>query len=243
MQSYLFCLLLLALPFSLFAMSKEAAHEPKIIILLGPPASGKGTQSIRLAKEFQIPAISTGELFRENMKNDTQLGKKAKQFIEQGKLVPDEIVLDMLFDRLKQPDTTNGFILDGFPRTIAQAEALSQRLGANSDVIALNLNVSDDTIIKRTAGRLMCKQCGNVHNRYFSPPSKEGACDKCSGELYQRNDDKPEVVITRLQTYHEQTEPLIAYYKSKNLLVNVEGEQDPEKVFRDLKEAVLHCPK
>lgn len=244
MQSYLFCLLLLALPFSLFALSKDVTPEhPKVIILLGPPASGKGTQSVRLAKELNIPHISTGDLFRENMKSGTALGKKAKQFIDEGKLVPDEIVLDMLFDRLQKSDTAAGFILDGFPRTIPQAEALDRRLDPKSDVIALNLDVSDDTIIKRTAGRLICKQCGNVHNRYFSPPERDGECDRCCGELYQRDDDKPEVVTMRLKTYHEQTEPLIAYYKRKNILVDIAGEQDPNKVFQELKEAVQHCRK
>lgn len=244
MQSYLICLLLLALPFSLFALSHEAMSEhPKVIIILGPPASGKGTQSVRLAKEFNIPHISTGDLFRENMKSGTALGKKAKQFIDEGKLVPDEIVLDMLFDRLQKSDTASGFILDGFPRTIPQAEALNKRLDPKSEVIALNLDVSDETIIKRTAGRLICKQCGNVHNSYFSPPEREGECDRCCGELYQRDDDKPEVVATRLKTYHEQTEPLIAYYKSKNLLIDIAGEQEPNKVFQELKNAVQHCRK
>ncbi len=237
MQSYLFCLLLLAVPFFLFAM-QEASNKSIVLIMLGPPASGKGTQSVRLAKEFQLPHISTGDLFRENISQSTPLGQKAKGFIDEGKLVPDELVLDMLFDRLSKADTQKGFILDGFPRTLAQAEALEIKL-TGKKVIVLNLEVSDETIIKRTAGRLICRKCGNVHNQYFSPPSQENICDKCGGELYQREDDKPEVVVTRLRTYHNQTAPLIDYYSRKNILTNIAGEQSSDQVFKELKETVI----
>lgn len=215
----------------------------KVIILLGPPASGKGTQGMRLAKELGIPHISTGDLFRENMSKGTPLGKKAKEFIEAGKLVPDELVLDMLFDRLKADDAMRGYILDGFPRTIVQAEALDKRFDPKTPIIVLNLEVADDTIIKRTAGRLMCRDCTNVHNKYFSPPKTEGKCDACGGELYQRKDDSPEVVKTRLKAYHEQTAPLIDYYKKKGLLQDVNGEQSPDRVFQDLKNAVANPTK
>ncbi|KAF3361437.1 adenylate kinase [Chlamydiales bacterium STE3] len=237
MQSYLFCLLLLALPFSLFALINEGLEKPTVLIMLGPPASGKGTQSVKLAKECKLPHISTGDLFRENISKGTSLGSKAKSYIDQGELVPDEVVLDMLFDRLNQPDTHKGFILDGFPRTIAQAEALDQKIH-RMHVIVLNLKVSDETILKRTAGRLICKNCGYVHNRHFSPCKVEGQCDQCGGELYQRDDDKPEVVSNRLKTYHKQTEPLINYYKNRKLLIDIDGEQPTDTVFQDLKEAV-----
>lgn len=241
MQSYLLCALLLLLPFSLFAMPKGSPLTDgyaKVIILLGPPASGKGTQGARLAKELNIPHISTGDLFRENMSKETPLGKQAKSYITAGKLVPDEIVLDMLFERLKENDADHGYILDGFPRTLPQAEALNQRMGQKNTIIALNLDVSDETIIKRTAGRLMCKECTNVHNLFYSPPKVSGKCDICEGQLYQREDDKPEVVKTRLNTYHEQTAPLIEYYRKKGILQNIDGEQAPDKVFQDLKRAV-----
>ncbi|MGK5594702.1 MAG: adenylate kinase [Parachlamydiaceae bacterium] len=209
-----------------------------VLIMLGPPASGKGTQSVRLAKEFQLPHISTGDLFRENMGQGTPLGQKAKGYIDEGKLVPDELVLDMLFDRLGKADARNGFILDGFPRTLAQAEALESKL-TGKKVIVLNLEVSDEAIIKRTAGRLICKKCGNVHNQHFSPPAQDNICDRCGGELYQREDDKSEVVATRLKTYHKQTAPLIDYYSRKNLLTNIAGEQSSDQVFNNLKEAVI----
>jgi adenylate kinase len=228
----------LCLFISSFGLSVYAADPVQstktVIILLGPPGSGKGTQAAGLTKELGIPHISTGDLFRENISKGTELGKKAKSFMDAGKLVPDELVLEMLFDRVSRPDCIKGYLLDGFPRTIPQAEALDLKLTQNSKVVALNLNVSDDLIIKRIEGRSSCKDCGHIHNKYFSPSAKEGICDKCGGELIQRNDDNAEVVKERLKVYHEQTEPLVAYYSKKGVLANVNGEKAPEEVAKDL---------
>lgn len=226
---------MMALP--LFAFSQEAIKQ-KVIILLGPPASGKGTQASRLAKEYKLPHISTGDLFRENIQKNTELGKTAKSYMDKGQLVPDDLVLDMLFDRVSRPDCQNGYVLDGFPRTIPQAEAFDKRLSKSADVIVLNLEVADETLIKRTSGRVSCKQCGHIHNIYFSPPKAEGKCDKCGGELVQRADDKPEVVKERLKVYHAQTKPLIEYYKKQGKLVSIDGEKTPDQVFTDLKSAI-----
>ncbi len=226
---------LLALP--LLAFSQEAIKQ-KVIILLGPPASGKGTQASRLAAEYKVPHISTGDLFRENISKNTELGKTAKAYMDKGQLVPDELVLDMLFDRVSRPDCSRGYVLDGFPRTIPQAEAFDKRLQKGVDLIVLNLEVADETLIKRTSGRVSCKECGHIHNIYFSPPKTPNVCDKCGGSLVQRADDKPEVVKERLKVYHAQTEPLIGYYKSQGKLVTIDGEKAPDQVFSDLKSAI-----
>lgn len=207
----------------------------KVVILLGPPGSGKGTQAVRLTKELGIPHISTGDLFRENISQNTDLGKRAKAFMNEGKLVPDELVLDMLFDRVSRSDCAKGYLLDGFPRTLPQAGALNKHLAADTDLIVLNLDVPDSVIVKRAEGRLTCKVCGNVHNRYFSPPEKEGVCDACQGELIQRPDDRTEVVQERLRVYHEQTQPLVEYYKKKGVLKTVDGTKSPDDVFLSLK--------
>jgi len=218
-----------------------SAQEPskkqslKVVVLLGPPGSGKGTQAVRLTKELGIPHISTGDLFRENISKNTDLGKRARTYIDAGKLVPDEVVLDMLFDRVSKPDAKDGYLLDGFPRTVPQAEALDKHLAGNVTFVALDLEVPDEVIYKRAEGRLTCKACGNIHNRYFSPPEKEGVCDKCGGELMQRPDDRGEVVQERLRVYHEQTEPLVNYYAKKGLLKKVDGTKSPDEVFESLK--------
>lgn len=206
-----------------------------IIILLGPPGSGKGTQALRLTKELGIPHISTGDLFRENMSQDTPLGRKAKGFINAGKLVPDDLVLDMLFARLSKPDCAKGYLLDGVPRTLPQADSLMKYLPPQAKVSVLNLQIADEAIIQRIAGRLMCRSCTNIHNRYFNPPKKEGVCDKCGGELYQRADDSADVVKERLRVYHEQTKPLVSFFAKAGLLHNVNGEMPPDQVFQDLK--------
>jgi adenylate kinase len=232
------CLLVTSFGIVLHANEPASAAERRVIILLGPPGSGKGTQAVRISKELGIPHISTGDLFRENMSKNTDLGKRAKSFMEAGKLVPDDVVLEMLFDRVSRPDCKKGYLLDGFPRTIPQAEALDKFLKDGTKVVALNLEVSDDAIMKRVAGRLTCKQCGAVYNRYFSPPAKEGICDKCGGELYQRSDDSPAVVEERLRVYHAQTEPLIDFYTKKKVLTNVNGENAPDVVFQDLMKAL-----
>jgi adenylate kinase len=210
------------------------SQQRKVIILLGPPGSGKGTQAVRLAKQLNIPHISTGDLFRENLSKQTDLGKKVKTFMDSGHLVPDELVLDMLFDRVSKQDCVAGYLLDGFPRTIPQAQSFDAHLSPNDELIVLNLDVADDVIIKRIAGRLSCKSCGAIQHKDFSPPKVEGKCDKCGGELFQRPDDKPEVVKERLRVYHTQTKPLIEYYAKKNVLHTVNGEQTPDTVAQEL---------
>lgn len=230
-----FSILLASLCASIYG---DEVPNQKVVILLGPPGSGKGTQAVRLSKELGIPHISTGDLFRENLKQNTDLGKKAKGFMDQGQLVPDELVLEMLFDRVSKPDCAKGYLLDGFPRTIPQAEALDRRLSPQADVVALHLQVADESIIKRMAGRLTCKKCGHIQHKDTSPPKQEGICDKCGGELYQRPDDAREVVEERLKVYHKQTKPLIQYYQKKGILAEVNGENAPDIVFKDLLNAL-----
>lgn len=205
-----------------------------IVILMGPPGSGKGTQAVRITKELDIPHISTGDLFRENIANKTPLGEKAKGYINEGKLVPDELVIDMLKDRVSRPDCAKGYLLDGFPRTLPQAEAFEKSIPQNASVVVLNLDVPDDIIVKRIEGRRTCKDCGNIQNVYFSAPAVEGKCDKCGGELTQRADDKAEVVVERLRVYHSQTKPLIAFYENKGLLHTVDGTETPDAIFKKL---------
>lgn len=227
--------LVLLLPFFLISSGFAAENiKPQVIILLGPPASGKGTQATKLAAEVKLPHISTGDLFRENIGKNTELGKKAKSYMEAGKLVPDELVLDMLFERVSQPDCKRGYVLDGFPRTIPQAEALDERLGDKVNLKVVNLQVTDDLLIKRTSGRRSCPECKEIYNIYFSPPEVEGKC-KCGHDLVQRDDDKPEVVKERLRVYKNQTEPLIEFYKKKGVLVDVNGELPPLEVFDAVK--------
>lgn len=206
-----------------------------IIILLGPPGSGKGTQAKRLSEEYKIPHISTGDLFREHMALGSQLGLKAKGFIKAGKLVPDDLVLDMLFDRVSRPDCERGYLLDGFPRTVPQADALTRALNLTTPVLVLCLKVPDDVIVQRAEGRLICRNCATIYNRDISPPVHEGICDKCGGEVYQRSDDKPAVVMERLKVYHVQTQPLITYYEKKGLLTSFNGNQPPDVVHAELK--------
>lgn len=223
-----------------FTLIMETMMKDKklIVILLGPPGSGKGTQTKMLSEALSIPQISTGDLFREHMKNDTPLGTKAKGFINSGKLVPDELVLEMVDERVKAPDCKNGFLLDGFPRTVPQAEAIEKTLLKDARAVVLNLMVDDDVIIKRAEGRLVCKQCGSIYNRYFSPPKQEGICDKCGGALYHREDDKPEVVQARLRVYNDQTKPLLDYYSKNHGLINIDGDNPSEIVFQDLKNQI-----
>ncbi len=240
MKTLLFslCIFISSLGIIVYANGSEPKEGSRIVILLGPPGSGKGTQAIRLTKSLGIPQISTGDLFRENLGQGTDLGKKAKAYMEAGKLVPDELVLDMLFDRVARPDCAKGYLLDGFPRTIPQAEALDKKLAAGTNLVVLNLQVADEVIVKRAEGRLTCKKCGNIHHREFSPPVVEGTCDKCGGELFQRSDDTASVVKERLKVYHEQTEPLVDYYQKKGVLVNINGEKAPDAVYNDLMKAL-----
>lgn len=206
------------------------------IIMLGAPGAGKGTQAKKIAEVCKIPHISTGDIFRANIKNGTELGAKAKTYMDKGLLVPDELVCDLVVDRIQQDDCKNGFILDGFPRTIPQAEALKTALTAIEEKMeyAIDIDVPDDNIINRMAGRRACASCGATYHIEFNPTKVEGVCDVCGEKLILRDDDKPETVKKRLDVYHEQTQPLIDFYKKEGILVTVDGTQDMDKVFADI---------
>ena len=210
------------------------------IVMLGAPGAGKGTQAKRIAAEYGIPHISTGDIFRANIKAGTELGKKAKAFMDQGGLVPDEVTIGMLIDRIHEADCENGYVLDGFPRTIPQAESLTLALAAEGSVIdaAVDIDVPDENIISRMGGRRACLSCGATYHIVFNPPKSENVCDTCGSALVLRDDDKPETVQKRLAVYHEQTQPLIDYYGGMGVLKTVDGTQDMDKVFEDIK-AVL----
>lgn len=207
------------------------------IIMLGAPGAGKGTQAKKIAELCKIPHISTGDIFRANIKEGTELGKKAKSYMDAGELVPDELVCDLVVDRIQQDDCTNGYILDGFPRTIPQAEALTNALNAIEQKLAhaLNFDVPDENIIKRMAGRRSCVGCGATYHVEFNPPKVEGACDVCGEELILRDDDKPETVTNRLNIYHKETQPLIDYYEKQGLVSTIDGTQSMDKVFDDIR--------
>ena len=206
------------------------------IIMLGAPGAGKGTQAKQIAAKYQIPHISTGDIFRANIKEGTELGKKAKEYMDQGLLVPDELTCDLVMDRIQQDDCKNGFVLDGFPRTIPQAEALTAALDQINEKMdyAIDVDVPDENIVNRMSGRRACLNCGATYHIEHVPPKKEGICDNCGSELILRDDDKPETVKNRLSVYHKQTQPLIDYYKKANILKSVDGTQPMEKVFSDI---------
>lgn len=206
------------------------------IVMLGAPGAGKGTQADKIAEKYNIPHISTGDIFRSNIKAGTELGKKAKSFIDQGLLVPDEVTIGMLLDRIHEADCENGYILDGFPRTIPQAESLTAALEENGEAIdfALDVEVPDANIVNRMAGRRACLKCGATYHTEFAAPKKEGICDKCGSEPVLRDDDKPETVQKRLEVYHEQTHPLIDYYKKKGVLHAIDGTLSMETVFKNI---------
>ena len=206
------------------------------IVMLGAPGAGKGTQAIKIADKYDIPHISTGDIFRANIKGGTELGQKAKSYIDKGELVPDEVTIGMLLDRIAQDDCKNGYVLDGFPRTIPQAESLTDALKSQGDQIdfALNIDVPDEAIIERMSGRRACPKCGATYHIVYAAPKTENICDKCGTELIIRSDDKPETVKDRLNVYHQQTEPLIAYYKTAGVLREVDGTQELPKVFEDV---------
>lgn len=206
------------------------------IIMLGAPGAGKGTQAKRIAEKYAIPHISTGDIFRANIKNGTELGNKAKVFMDQGLLVPDELVVDLVVDRVKNEDCINGYVLDGFPRTIPQATALDAALEAIGEKMdyAVNVEVPDENIIQRMSGRRACLSCGATYHLEYIPTKVEGICDVCGAELVLREDDKPETVKKRLDVYHEQTQPLIEYYTEKGILVEVDGTKIMDDVFSDI---------
>lgn len=206
------------------------------IIMLGAPGAGKGTQADKICSKYNIPHISTGDIFRANIKNNTELGQKAKSYMDKGELVPDELVVDLVVDRIKADDCTNGYVLDGFPRTIPQAEALDAALAAINDKVdyAINVEVPDENIINRMSGRRACVACGATYHIVHIPTKVEGVCDKCGAELILRDDDKPETVKNRLNVYHEQTQPLIDYYTAKNVLHEVDGTKAMEDVFSSI---------
>ena len=206
------------------------------IIMLGAPGAGKGTQAKRIAKKYNIPHISTGDIFRANIKEGTELGKKAKEYMDKGELVPDDITIGMLLDRIHKADCKDGFVLDGFPRTIPQAKSLTEALSKLNESIdyAINIDVPDESIITRMGGRRACLSCGSTYHIKYSAPKKENICDNCGSELVIRDDDKPETVKKRLEIYHDQTQPLIDYYDSEKILASVDGTKDMEEVFLDI---------
>ena len=206
------------------------------IIMLGAPGAGKGTQAKQIAAKYNIPHISTGDIFRANIKNGTELGKKAKTYMDQGALVPDELTCDLVVDRIQQDDCKNGFVLDGFPRTIPQAEALDAALKKLNQTMdyAIDVDVPDENIVTRMSGRRPCLHCGATYHVVFNPPNAEGVCDACGNPTVLRDDDKPETVQKRLTVYHDQTQPLIEYYNAQNILKSVDGTQPLEKVFEDI---------
>ena len=206
------------------------------IIMLGAPGAGKGTQAKKIAEKYQIPHISTGDIFRANIKGGTELGMKAKSYMDQGGLVPDDITIGMLLNRIKEADCADGYVLDGFPRTIPQAESLTKALNEMGESMdyAIDVDVPDENIINRMAGRRACLACGATYHIVYNPPKQEGICDVCGEKLVLRDDDKPETVKKRLGVYHEQTQPLIEYYGKAGILVTVDGTKDLNEVFKDI---------
>lgn len=210
------------------------------IILLGPPGAGKGTQASGIVEKYRVPHISTGDIFRKNIKEGTDLGKKAQEYMDKGLLVPDELVVEIVKSRLLEEDCTEGFLLDGFPRTVVQAEALDKVLcesNMNLDKV-VNIEVDKGILVSRAIGRRICKECGATFHIEFNPPKTEGKCDVCGGELYQRADDNEETVSKRIQVYLDETKPLIDYYSKKGIIFTINGQQDIKKVFEDIVSAL-----
>lgn len=208
------------------------------IVMLGAPGAGKGTQAKMIAEKYGIPHVSTGDIFRANIKNGTALGMEAKTYMDQGRLVPDELTVKILLDRVAQPDCANGYVLDGFPRTIPQAEVLDEALQEQGEKLdwAVNVDVPDENIVRRMSGRRACLKCGATYHIEHIPPKKEGVCDVCEGELVLRDDDRPETVQNRLKVYHEQTQPLIDFYTGRGILRSVDGTRDMRDVFTAITE-------
>lgn len=210
------------------------------IILLGPPGAGKGTQAAGIVEKYNIPHISTGDIFRKNIKEGTELGKKAKEYMDKGLLVPDELTVGLVTDRITQDDCKNGFMLDGFPRNVYQAEHLNSFL-KNSNISldkVINIEVDKSILVERAVGRRICKSCGATFHIKFNPPKVDGVCDVCQGELYQRADDTEETVSKRIQVYLDETKPLVDYYTSQCIIANINGQQSIDKVFEDIVNAL-----
>lgn len=206
-----------------------------VVILLGPPGSGKGTQAARLCADLGIPHVATGDLFRRNLSEGTELGEKVRSYMESGQLVPDDLVTEMLFDRVARPDCAKGYLLDGFPRTLPQARALEKGIDGRLDWEAFLLDVPDEVLIERAVGRLICKSCGKIHHVKFTAPRVEGVCNACGqAALYRRDDDAPEVVRERLAVYREQTKPLISFYRDRERLAVIDGNRPMDEVHADL---------
>lgn len=212
------------------------AKKPLYVVLLGAPGAGKGTQAAKLSEALAIPHVASGDLFRENLRRETELGKLAQSYMDKGELVPDQVTIAMVMDRLSQPDCAGGATLDGFPRTLAQAVALDQSLAEQGKwiTVAPYIQVSEATLLARLGGRWTCRQCGAIYHELFGPPQKSGVCDVCGGTLYQRADDTPETHKRRIDVYMEQTLPLIEYYRTAGPLREIDGEQDVEAVFQEL---------
>lgn len=206
------------------------------IILLGPPGAGKGTQAAGIVEKYKVPHISTGDIFRENIKQGTDLGKKAQEYMNKGELVPDDLVIEIATSRLAEDDCKNGFLLDGFPRTVYQAEKLDEFLKAKGGKIdhVLDIAVGKEELMKRLIGRRVCRSCGATYHIVNMPPAKEGVCDKCGGELYQRSDDKEETVANRIDVYEAQTKPLVNYYEKAGVLAHIDGTIGLKNVFDDI---------
>jgi adenylate kinase len=210
------------------------------LVIMGPPGAGKGTQAAMIVEKYSIPHISTGDIFRKNLKEGTPLGLKAKEYMDKGLLVPDDLVVELVTDRLMQPDCDQGFLLDGFPRTVAQADALAQVLEQNGITLdkVINVDVEKQVLIRRAVGRRVCPNCGATYHVEFNSPIRPGVCDHCSREIIQRSDDTEETVTKRIEVYLQQTLPLIRYYQDKGLLVEIDGHQDIDKVFEDITKAL-----
>lgn len=206
------------------------------IIMLGAPGAGKGTQAAQISEKYRIPHISTGDIFRNNIKKGTALGNQVKTYMDQGLLVPDELVCELVVDRVQQEDCKKGYVLDGFPRTIPQAESLQQALAANGGTLdfVINIEVSDEVIIKRMGGRRACPACGATYHLTFAPPAQDGICDVCGTKLILRTDDALETVQKRLEVYHKQTQPLIDYYSKAGILERMDGSKERQQVFADI---------
>lgn len=206
------------------------------LVLIGPPGAGKGTLAVRMKEKYGVAHISTGDMLRDNVKRDTELGKEAKRYMEAGKLVPDDVIIRMMAQRLKEPDCNEGFLLDGFPRTVPQAEALDDLLdvmGLTLDAVIL-FSIGDEEVVTRLSGRRVCKECGAIYHISFHPPLREGTCDLCGGEVVQREDDKEQVVRNRLEVYRQQTAPLVEFYRAKGLLFEVDASRSSEEVLASI---------